>query len=136
MIQTISAPNFLSSGLTPHHITVPIVQISPHHLVPKEGDKITTVPVTPKEKQIKGKEHHTAILAGAAAVTQLVAAVEVDFGLTNPPKIPIVPPSKEPLCDYVSQINSNDILCGRGGGTNYQNWKFSFPSTEMKTFNM
>jgi len=86
----------------------------------QEGDKITTVPATPEEKRIRDKERHTAILAGAAAVTQPAAAVEVDFELTNPPKTPIVPPSKEPLCDSASQINSDDVLCGRGGGTNSQ----------------
>lgn len=48
------------------------------------------------------------------------AASEVDFDVTDPPLEPILPPSKTPMCDSPADINSYDVLCGRGGGTNSQ----------------
>lgn len=48
------------------------------------------------------------------------AAYEVDFEVTNPPKEPVMPPSVHPVCITPSEINEDDVLCGRGGGTNSQ----------------
>lgn len=48
------------------------------------------------------------------------AAAEIDFEVTAPPAKPVCPPSESPVCDSHSNINSHDVLCGRGGGTNSQ----------------
>jgi len=48
------------------------------------------------------------------------AAAEVDFEVTDPPMEPVTPPSKTPVCESPADINSYDVLCGRGGGTNSQ----------------
>lgn len=48
------------------------------------------------------------------------AAEEVDFEVTDPPSEPVVPPSEEAICDSLADVNTYDVLCGRGGGTNSQ----------------
>jgi hypothetical protein len=48
------------------------------------------------------------------------AAQEVDFDVSDPPMEPICPASREPVCGSPGEINSYDVLCGRGGGTNSQ----------------
>lgn len=48
------------------------------------------------------------------------AAYEVDFEVTNPPREPVMPPSVHPVCFAPGEINEDDVLCGRGGGTNSQ----------------
>jgi len=48
------------------------------------------------------------------------AAEEIDFDVTDPPLEPVVPPSKTPVCESPADVNSYDVLCGRGGGTNSQ----------------
>eukprot|EP00550_Attheya_septentrionalis_P012747 CAMPEP_0198303914 /NCGR_PEP_ID=MMETSP1449-20131203/57133_1 /TAXON_ID=420275 /ORGANISM="Attheya septentrionalis, Strain CCMP2084" /LENGTH=1001 /DNA_ID=CAMNT_0044006421 /DNA_START=351 /DNA_END=3356 /DNA_ORIENTATION=- len=48
------------------------------------------------------------------------AAKEVDFECTNPPLTPVLPPSTMPDCMSPAEISMNDVLCGRGGGTNSQ----------------
>ena len=48
------------------------------------------------------------------------AAEEVDFPVADPPAEPVTPPSQDPLCESMSDVNSYDVLCGRGGGTNSQ----------------
>eukprot|EP00934_Nitzschia_sp_Nitz4_P001411 Nitzschia sp. Nitz4//scaffold141_size107518//74528//76558//NITZ4_004287-RA/size107518-processed-gene-0.114-mRNA-1//1//CDS//3329536321//1411//frame0 len=48
------------------------------------------------------------------------AAQEIDFEVTDPPMEPTTPPSKEPVCESPADVNSFDVLCGRGGGTNSQ----------------
>lgn len=48
------------------------------------------------------------------------AAEEIDFDVCCPPMEPITPESDEPLCESLSEVNSFDVLCGRGGGTNSQ----------------
>jgi len=60
---------------------------------------------------------HAAIAAG---MTQPPSAAEVDFDIHNPPLKPITLPSNEPACPVPSNVNSHDVLCGRGGGTNTQ----------------
>lgn len=48
------------------------------------------------------------------------AAQEIDFEVTDPPMEPITEPSKSPICESPADVNSYDVLCGRGGGTNSQ----------------
>ena len=48
------------------------------------------------------------------------AAQEIDFEVTDPPMEPVTPPSKVPICESPADVNSYDVLCGRGGGTNSQ----------------
>jgi hypothetical protein len=48
------------------------------------------------------------------------AAYEVDFEVTNPPTKPVLPPSSRPIGASPAEINEEDVLCGRGGGTNSQ----------------
>lgn len=48
------------------------------------------------------------------------AASEIDFEVTDPPMEPSTPPSTQPVCDSPADVNSYDVLCGRGGGTNSQ----------------
>jgi len=48
------------------------------------------------------------------------AASEVDFDVSDPPLEPSTPASKQPICESPADVNSFDVLCGRGGGTNSQ----------------
>ena len=48
------------------------------------------------------------------------AASEVDFDVSDPPLEPSTPASKQPVCESPADVNSFDVLCGRGGGTNSQ----------------
>lgn len=48
------------------------------------------------------------------------AAVEIDFDVADPPMEPITPPSDSPICNSMGEVNTYDVLCGRGGGTNSQ----------------
>lgn len=48
------------------------------------------------------------------------AAHEIDFDVTDPPAEPVCPPSTQPLVDSLADVNTYDVLCGRGGGTNSQ----------------
>jgi hypothetical protein len=56
----------------------------------------------------------------ASAMLLPKAAEEVDFDVTDPPAEPVTPPSDEPLVDSMNDVNTYDVLCGRGGGTNSQ----------------
>ncbi|KAL3921714.1 MAG: hypothetical protein SGILL_002599 [Bacillariaceae sp.] len=48
------------------------------------------------------------------------AASEIDFEITDPPMEPSTPASAQPVCESPADVNSFDVLCGRGGGTNSQ----------------
>jgi hypothetical protein len=48
------------------------------------------------------------------------AAAEIDFDITDPPLEPTTPASSKPVCETPADVNSYDVLCGRGGGTNSQ----------------
>jgi hypothetical protein len=48
------------------------------------------------------------------------AAEEVDFDVSCPPLEPIMPEAEEPSCESLTEVNTYDVLCGRGGGTNSQ----------------
>ena len=48
------------------------------------------------------------------------AAEEIDFEVADPPMEPITPEGVEAVCESLADVNSYDVLCGRGGGTNSQ----------------
>mmetsp|Transcript_11648 Transcript_11648/g.23797 ORF Transcript_11648/g.23797 Transcript_11648/m.23797 type:complete len:1089 (+) Transcript_11648:227-3493(+) len=48
------------------------------------------------------------------------AASEVEFDIADPPLEPIHPPSEEAVLESAMEMTENDVLCGRGGGTNSQ----------------
>ena len=73
-----------------------------------------------KASSPKRKPGSAAQAAIAAGMTQPPSAREVDFDIHNPPMSPQVPPSTQPICAIPSNVNSHDVLCGRGGGTNTQ----------------
>jgi len=54
------------------------------------------------------------------------AANEVTFDVLNPPLQPVTSPSIEPVVSELSKIKSNDVLLGRGGGTNGQIGNFRY----------
>lgn len=58
--------------------------------------------------------------AGGSPVEPPKSASEVDFDIADPPMLPIVPPSTVPALSSATQMTENDVLCGRGGGTNSQ----------------
>ena len=47
------------------------------------------------------------------------AASEVDFDVSDPPLEPLTPASKQPICESSADLDSFDVLCGRGVGTNF-----------------
>jgi len=49
-----------------------------------------------------------------------VAAAEINFDVTDPPMEPVTQPSTGPVCDSPAEVNTYDVLLGRGGGTNSQ----------------
>jgi hypothetical protein len=72
--------------------------------------------VTPPSKS----KHRNKGELSASAMLLPKAAEEIDFEVTDPPAEPVTPPSDEPLCDSINEVNTYDVLCGRGGGTNSQ----------------
>jgi len=56
----------------------------------------------------------------ATGIVLPAAAHEIDFDVTDPPAEPVCPPSDEPLVESLADVNTYDVLCGRGGGTNSQ----------------
>jgi len=76
--------------------------------------------VSSKDSPMKPRPSTTAQAAIAAGMTEPASAKEVDFDVTDPPSEPFTLPSTKPVISQSSEINSNDVLCGRGGGTNTQ----------------
>ena len=60
--------------------------------------------------------------AGGSPVPPPKSASEVDFDIADPPMSPIIPPSLPhlPVLESATLMTENDVLCGRGGGTNSQ----------------
>ncbi len=58
--------------------------------------------------------------AGGSPVEPPKSASEVKFDIADPPQLPVVPPSTIPALSSATQMTENDVLCGRGGGTNSQ----------------
>jgi hypothetical protein len=77
--------------------------------------------VTPQNRKSRGGGS-TPVTSNTAAMNMLLpkAADEIDFDCTDPPSEPVCPPSTEPMCESLGDVNKNDVLCGRGGGTNSQ----------------
>lgn len=71
-------------------------------------------------KSAEGKKGKTAINKTATGIVLPDAAQEVDFDVADPPAEPVCPPSTEPLVESLADVNTYDVLCGRGGGTNSQ----------------
>mmetsp|Transcript_26210 Transcript_26210/g.56266 ORF Transcript_26210/g.56266 Transcript_26210/m.56266 type:complete len:1177 (+) Transcript_26210:411-3941(+) len=60
--------------------------------------------------------------AGGSPLEPPKSAKEVQFDIANPPSTPVCPPSdaEEPVLETATLMTENDVLCGRGGGTNSQ----------------
>ena len=107
----------------------------------KSGDDETTPlngTVTVSEKELKtlgsGDDEDIpaakrAAMASAVALRAAAAGAkleppkssrEVNFDIVQPPLVPVVPPGMIPLLKNTSMMGENDVLCGRGGGTNSQ----------------
>ena len=98
---------------------------SPDRTSTKDGESIATTPsLKSRPSKItspnKRKPSTAAKAAIAAGMTQPQAAREINFDIHNPPLEPVTPPSKEAACSLTSSVNNDDVLCGRGGGTNTQ----------------
>jgi hypothetical protein len=74
--------------------------------------------VTPGDKS--GGDTPIASNTSSSGMTLPKAAHEIDFDVFDPPLEPVLPPSNDPICDSPAEVNSYDVLCGRGGGTNSQ----------------
>lgn len=58
--------------------------------------------------------------AGGSPVEPPKSAAEVEFDIADPPLGPVMPPSDIAAIDSTALMSENDVLCGRGGGTNSQ----------------
>jgi hypothetical protein len=100
-------------------------QLSPDRASKADVESVATTPslkskASKASSPNKRKPSTAAKAAIAAGMTQPPSASEVDFDIHNPPLEPVTQPSSEPVCAVTSNVNSNDVLCGRGGGTNTQ----------------
>eukprot|EP00559_Dactyliosolen_fragilissimus_P003243 CAMPEP_0184872762 /NCGR_PEP_ID=MMETSP0580-20130426/41470_1 /TAXON_ID=1118495 /ORGANISM="Dactyliosolen fragilissimus" /LENGTH=787 /DNA_ID=CAMNT_0027375603 /DNA_START=551 /DNA_END=2914 /DNA_ORIENTATION=- len=75
----------------------------------------TSLPRSPKKKSSTAAK-----AAIAAGMTLPSSASEVNFDIRNPPLEPVLSPSSDPICTIQSAVKKDDVLCGRGGGTNTQ----------------
>mmetsp|Transcript_25562 Transcript_25562/g.35978 ORF Transcript_25562/g.35978 Transcript_25562/m.35978 type:complete len:846 (-) Transcript_25562:212-2749(-) len=94
---------------SPHH---------PHddvHPLLKDYDSSSAKPVTPGDKSSDKGARST-----SSGIVLPKAASEIDFEVTQPPMTPVTPPGTVSVCESLSAVNGNDVLCGRGGGTNSQ----------------
>mmetsp|Transcript_1699 Transcript_1699/g.3101 ORF Transcript_1699/g.3101 Transcript_1699/m.3101 type:complete len:941 (+) Transcript_1699:457-3279(+) len=103
-----------------HHVQSEDMHASPMSSKQKLGSNATVS--SPKEisSPSKAKASTNAQAAIAAGMTEPSSAKEVDFDITAPPTEPITPPSNDPICTSCSELKEDDVLCGRGGGTNTQ----------------
>ncbi len=58
--------------------------------------------------------------AGGSPLEPPKSASEVTFDIADPPLTPICPPSHASVLESATLMTENDVLCGRGGGTNSQ----------------
>jgi hypothetical protein len=75
--------------------------------------------VTPPNRKSRGGGS-TPVASNTSNMLLPKAADEIDFDVTDPPAEPVCPPSTESMCDSLGDVNTYDVLCGRGGGTNSQ----------------
>jgi len=73
-----------------------------------------------KDEAADGKKGKAATNKTATGIVLPAAAHEIDFDVTDPPAEPVCPPSTEALVESLADVNTYDVLCGRGGGTNSQ----------------
>jgi len=88
-------------------------------VLPKKSRKAakTTAPLDPNDPSITTG---VSILTGNTHVPPPESASEVSFNIHKPPTKPIVKEGTRPACNSISELNSHDVLLGRGGGTNTQ----------------
>lgn len=98
------------------------IHASPLSSATKQHFGSNAPPPSPKDggSPSKAKASTTAQAAIAAGMTEPSSAKEVDFDITAPPSEPVTPASTHPICTSSSELNEDDVLCGRGGGTNTQ----------------
>ena len=87
-----------------------------------DGDHNYVTPPGASSKKIRSK-NATPISSNISSRNSLLpkAAEEIDFDVVDPPLEPIVPEcDTEAICESLAEVNSYDVLCGRGGGTNSQ----------------
>jgi len=115
------SPNPVSSPNSPEHSTIspktPSSQKTTKDSETASAESGASVSSNSPDRRKPSTAAHAAIAAG---MTQPPSAQEVDFDIHNPPLKPITLPSDDPACPVPSNVNSNDVLCGRGGGTNTQ----------------
>jgi hypothetical protein len=75
--------------------------------------------VTPSNRKSRGGGS-TPVASNTTNMLLPKAADEIDFDVTDPPAEPVCPPGVESSCESLSDVNTYDVLCGRGGGTNSQ----------------
>jgi len=88
-------------------------------VLPKKNRKAakTTAPLDPNDPSITTG---VSILTGNTHVPPPESASEVSFNIHKPPMKPIVKEGTRAVCNTISELNSHDVLLGRGGGTNTQ----------------
>ncbi|CAB9521679.1 expressed unknown protein [Seminavis robusta] len=73
-----------------------------------------------KSSEASNKKGKPLANKSATGIVLPAAAHEVDFDVTDPPAEPVCPPSTEAIVESLADVNTYDVLCGRGGGTNSQ----------------
>ena len=88
-------------------------------VLPKKNRKAakTTAPLDPNDPSITTG---VSILTGNTHVPPPESASEVSFNIHKPPSKPVVKEGTRPVCNSISELNTHDVLLGRGGGTNTQ----------------
>jgi len=80
----------------------------------EEGMKQVTPPGKSKGRSKRSSDN------SSNAMLLPKAAEEIDFDVADPPLEPQTQPSEKPVCESLADVNTYDVLCGRGGGTNSQ----------------
>jgi len=86
----------------------------------KQRPKTATCISPNASNAVRKKPSRAAQAAIAAGMTVPAVANEVPFDILDPPLTPVIPPSTRPVCSVLYDMNPNDVLLGRGGGTNNQ----------------
>lgn len=88
-----------------------------------DGDSLHKQVTPPGNSKKSGRSKSSTPIASNTSDRNAVlpkAAEEIDFDVSTPPMEPITPESEEPSCESLAEVNTFDVLCGRGGGTNSQ----------------
>lgn len=87
-----------------------------------DGDHNYVTPPGASSKKNRSKSA-TPISSNISGRSSLLpkAAEEIDFDVVDPPLEPVVPEdNNQACCESLADVNTYDVLCGRGGGTNSQ----------------